>query len=301
MNTANMLRLVALAAIWGGSFLFMRISAPVLGPAVLIEYRLAFAALFLALVGWVLARRGKGAPLGVHRHWKHYLILGVFNSALPFLLFAFAARTLSASVLAVLNATAPLWGALVGAVWARQPVTRRGALGLVLGAGGVALLVGFDHVIERAGAGMAVCATLTAALSYAVASQYAKSAPSVAPFANAHGSMWAGAIVVLPLVPLMPSPGAPTMGIMAAVLALGVVCSGIAYIIYFKLIEDVGTTSALTVTFLSPVFGILWGALFLHETIGWHTIVGSAIVLFGTALVTGFRPRLPRAAAAAGK
>jgi drug/metabolite transporter (DMT)-like permease len=305
MNTANMLRLVALAAIWGGSFLFMRIAAPVLGPAVLIEYRLAFAALFLALVGWVLARRGKGAPLGVRRHWKHYLILGVFNSALPFMLFAFAARTLSASVLAVLNATAPLWGALVGAVWARQPVTKRGALGLLLGAGGVALLVGFDHVIERDGAGMAVCATLTAALSYAVASQYAKSAQggktAVAPFANAHGSMWAGAIVVLPLVPLMPSPGAPTAGIMAAVLALGVVCSGIAYIIYFKLIEDVGTTSALTVTFLSPIFGILWGALFLHETIGWHTIAGSGIVLFGTALVTGFRPRLRPAAAAAGK
>lgn len=305
MNTTNMLRLVALAAIWGGSFLFMRISAPVLGPAVLIEYRLAFAALFLALVGWVLTRRGKGAPLDVRRHWKHYLMLGVFNSALPFLLFAFAARTLSASVLAVLNATAPLWGALVGAVWARQPVSRRGALGLLLGAGGVALLVGFDHATERPGAGLAVCATLAAAFSYSIASQYAKSAQggskTVAPFANAHGSMWAGAIVVLPLVPFMPSPGAPTVGIMGAVLALGVVCSGIAYIIYFKLIEEVGPTSALTVTFLSPIFGILWGALFLHEVIGWHTVVGSAIVLLGTALVTGFTPRFMRAASVAGK
>jgi len=163
------------------------------------------------------------------------------------------------------------------------------------------LLVGFDHVIERSGAGLAVCATLTAALSYSIASQYAKSAPSVAPFANAHGSMWAGAIVVLPLVPFMPAPAAPTMGIMAAVLALGVVCSGIAYIIYFKLIEQVGTTSALTVTFLSPIFGILWGALFLHETIGWHTILGSAIVLLGTSLVTGFKLRFPGAAAGAGK
>lgn len=298
MNTANMLRLVALAAIWGGSFLFMRICAPVLGPAVLIEYRVAFAAVFLALVGWVLHLRGKSAPLAVRTHWKHYLILGLFNSALPFVLFAFAARTLSASVLAVLNATAPMWGALVGAVWARQRISPRSALGLLLGSAGVALLVGFDHVAELPGAGLAVVAVLVAAFSYSIASQYAKSAPSVAPFANAHGSMWAAAILVLPLLAFIPAPGEPTVGIMAAVLTLGVVCSGIAYIIYFKLIEEVGTTSALTVTFLSPVFGILWGALFLHEIIGWHTIAGSAIVLFGTALVTGFTPAFlrPRAA-----
>lgn len=305
INTANMLRLVALAAIWGGSFLFMRIAAPVLGPALLIEARLALAAVFLALVGALLARRGDGAPLRVRRHWQHYLVLGVFNSALPFLLIAFAARTLSASVLAVLNATAPLWGALVGAVWARQPVSARSALGLLLGAGGVTLLVGFDHVIERPGAALAVCATLGAAFSYSVASQYAKSAAArkgdVAPFANAHGSMWAAAIVTLPLVPFMPAPGAPTPGVMGAVLALGVLCSGVAYILYFKLIEEIGPTSALTVTFLSPVFGILWGALFLHEAIGWHTIAGSAIVLIGTALVTGFRPRLTRSPRAVGK
>jgi drug/metabolite transporter (DMT)-like permease len=88
------------------------------------------------------------------------------------------------------------------------------------------------------------------------------------------------------------------MGIVGAVIALGILCSGIAYILYFKLIEDVGTTSALTVTFLSPVFGILWGALFLGEAIGWYTIVGSAVTLVGTAFVTGFVPRFGRAAPA---
>ena len=299
MNTANMLRLVALAAIWGGSFLFMRIAAPVLGPALLIEYRVGLAALFLLGVAWVLRRRGRGAPLDLRRNWKHYLILGLFNSALPFLLFAFAARTLSASVLSVLNATAPMWGALVGAVWARQSVSGRSALGLVLGTAGVALLVGFDHAAERPGAAIAVAAALVAAFSYSVASQYAKSARAVAPFANAHGSMWAAAILVLPLVLFFPAPGEATPGILAAVLALGVVCSGIAYIMYFRLVEEVGPTSALTVTFLNPLFGILWGALFLHEAIGWHTLAGSAIVLLGTALVTGFMPSLRRAPAAA--
>jgi drug/metabolite transporter (DMT)-like permease len=294
MNTANLLRLFVLAAIWGGSFLFMRISAPVLGPAVLIEYRVLFAALFLLAVGLVVKKR-----LEVKTHWKHYLILGFFNSALPFVLFAFAARTLSASVLSVLNATAPMWGAILAALWSRQRVGARTALGLACGTAGVALLVGFDTVAARPGAGVAVGAALLAALSYSVASLYAKSAKSVEPFANAHGSMWAAALLVLPVLPFFPQPGQATPGIMGAVLALGILCSGIAYLLYFRLIAEVGTTSALTVTFLNPVFGILWGALFLGEVVGWYTVAGSAIVLVGTALVTGFVPRFKGRAARA--
>jgi len=283
MNTANLLQLFVLAAIWGCSFLFMRIAAPVLGPAVLIEYRLAFAGVFLTVVALALRKK-----LHVRANWGHYLILGFFNSALPFFLFAFAARTLSASVLSVLNATAPMWGALIGAVWTRTGIKASTAAGLVLGTIGVALLVGFDHVSARPGAGIAVAAALIAAFCYGVASVYARTAKAVEPFANAHGSMWAGALLIVPLLAFFPSPGAPTVGIMGATLALGVVCSGVAYILYFKLIADIGATSALTVTFLTPVFGILWGALFLGETVGWYTVVGSGIVLLGTALVTGF-------------
>lgn len=295
MNSTNMLRLVALAAIWGGSFLCMRIAAPVLGPALLIEYRVGLAALFLALVTWWLARRGQHAPLDLRRNWRHFLMLGLFNSALPFVLFAFSARTLSASLLSVLNATAPMWGALVGAVWARQRVSARSALGLVLGTIGVALLVGLDHASAREGAGLAVVAALIAALSYSIASQYASTAKSVPPLANAHGSMWAATLLVLPLLPFSSAPLPVTSTVVIAVAALGILCSGIAYVIYFRLIDEVGTTSALTVTFLNPLFGILWGALFLHETIGWHTILGAAIVLLGTALVTGYRPAWRRA------
>lgn len=283
MNNTNLLRLFALAAIWGSSFLFMRIAAPVLGPAVLIEYRVGFAAVFLALVGLVLRKK-----LDLRSHWRHYLMLGLFNSALPFVLFAFAARTLSASLLSVLNATAPMWGALLGAAWTRQRIGLNTGAGLMLGTLGVALLVGFDHVVQRPGSTLAVIAALVAACSYSVASLYARSARAVEPFANAHGSMWAAALLVLPLLPFFPAPAPATPGILGAALALGILCSGIAYIMYFKLIEEVGTTSALTVTFLNPVFGILWGALFLGEAVGWYTIAGAAIVLAGTALVTGF-------------
>jgi len=285
MSTANLLRLILLAAIWGGSFLFMRIAAPVLGAAVLIEYRVLFAALFLAMIGVFLKK-----TLDLKQHWKHYLILGLFNSALPFLMFAFAARTLSASLLAVLNATTPLWGTLIGAVWSRTMVSGKVLLGLALGTIGVALLVGFDHVSSKPGAGIAIAAVLFASFNYGIASNYAKQAKTVEPFANAHGSMWASALLVLPVVPFFPAPGEPSVGIMGAVIALGVLCSGVAYLIYFRLIQDVGPSSALTVTFLSPLFGILWGVLFLGETVGWYTFAGAAIVITGTALVTGFRP-----------
>jgi drug/metabolite transporter (DMT)-like permease len=288
MSTANLLRLIFLAAIWGGSFLFMRIAAPVLGAAVLIEYRVLFAALFLGAMALALRK-----PLDLRQHWRHYLILGLLNSALPFLLFAFAARTLSASLMAVLNASTPLWGTLIAAVWSRHPISPKVAIGLVLGACGVALLVGFDHVSTRPGAGIAIAAVLTASFLYGVASNYTRSAAGakgVEPFANAHGSMWASVLVVLPVVPFFPAPATPTTGVMAAVIALGVLCSGVAYLIYFRLIQDVGPSSALTVTFLSPLFGILWGVLFLGESVGWYTFAGAAIVIIGTALVTGFRP-----------
>jgi drug/metabolite transporter (DMT)-like permease len=294
MTTANLLRLILLAAIWGRSFLFMRISAPVLGPAVLIEYRVGMAALFLAVVGFFLKKR-----LDLRANWKHYLMLGIFNSALPFLLFAFAARTLTASVLSVLNATAPMWGALIGAAWAGQRIGARTTLGLLLGTAGVALLVGFDHATSRPGAALAVAAAVGGAFCYSIASAYARKARSVEPFANAHGSMWAAALLVLPALPFFPAPAAPTIGILGAALALGIMCTGIAYIIYFRQIEEVGTTSALTVTFLNPIFGILWGVLFLGETVGWYTAAGAAIVIAGTALVIGVLPRARAMAPAA--
>lgn len=297
MNAANFAKLVALAAIWGGSFLFMRLAVPTLGPVLTIEGRLLSAALFLAVVALLLKK-----PLMLRKNWKHFLILGFFNSGLPFLLFAYAAQTLSASMLSVLNATAALWGALITAAWTRQRLAPRTLVGLALGIIGVALLVGFDHVASRPGAGLAIAAGLTAAFCYGIASLYAKLAPAVDPFANTHGSMWGAALVVLPALALSAPVATPSGGVLGAVLALGVLCSGIAYLMYFKLIADVGAASALAVTFLTPLFGILWGCLFLHEVLGWYTLPGAVLVISGTALTTGFRPdfRLGRRATGSG-
>lgn len=285
MDAASFIRLVVLSAIWGGSFLFLRIAAPVLGPVVLAALRAAFAALFLLIVASTLRR-----PLDASRHWKHFLILGLFNSALPFVLFSFAAQTLTASVMSILNATAPIWGAIIGAVWMRKSPSGKTVLGLLLGVAGVSLLVGGDQLSVQPGATTAIAAALLAAFFYGIATNYAKTATAVEPFANAHGSMWAAAILIAPATPFSPLIASPGAGAMAAALALGVVCSGMAYLLYFRLIKDVGATSALTVTFLIPVFGVLWGSLFLSEAVRWNTIVGAGIIIIGTALVTNFNP-----------
>ncbi|MEE1674593.1 DMT family transporter [Agarivorans aestuarii] len=286
MELASVIRLLLLSAIWGSSFLFMRIAAPVLGPAMLIELRVGFAALFLLLVGYFLKKK-----LNLKQHWRHYFILGFFNSALPFLLLAYAAQTLSASLLSILNATAPIWGAIISALWLRQALPGKKVLGLVIGVVGVAILVGFDNASIEPGAKLAIAASIGAAVCYGIASSYAHSAKSVEPFANAHGGMWASTILVLPALLFFPVVETPSSNLLLSVVFLGVVCSGVAYLLYYRLISDVGASSALTVTFLIPIFGIFWGSVFLQESIGWSTVVGTMIILLGTALVTGFSPR----------
>lgn len=293
MNLAGFIRLLTLAAIWGASFLFTRIGAPVLGSVILAEFRVGLAALFLAIVAGFLHK-----PLNVKQHWRHYLMLGIFNGALPYLLFGFAAQTLSASAMSILNATSPIWGTLIGSVWTRHPPNGRTALGLGLGIIGVGMVVGVGHLTAQRGAGVAIAAALLAAFSFGIATTYAKTAKSVDSFSNAHGSMWAASLVIAPAVPFASVTTPPGTVVMLAVVAVSIVCTGIAFLLYFRLIRDIGPTSALTVTFLIPVFGILWGSLFLGEVLTVGMIAGSFIVMVGTALVTGFKlaALLPRRA-----
>ena len=286
MNDSSLIRLLVLSAIWGASFLFMRVGAPAIGPAALIFLRVALAAVFL----WFVAL-GFRKTLAAGVHWRHYLVLGLFNSALPFLLFAHAAETVSASLLSILNATAPIWAAVIGAVWWRKPLSSRQSIGLSCGVAGVAVLGGIEVAQLPPGGGPAIAAALLAAFSYGMATTYTRAASAVDPFANAHGSMWAATLLLVPTLFVLPLPAdTPTTGVIAAVIALGVLCSGVAYLLYFRLIADIGATAALTVTFLIPAFGVLWGHLFLGEAVGWHTLLGATLVLAGTGLTTGFSP-----------
>ncbi|MFA0081502.1 DMT family transporter [Vibrio breoganii] len=278
-----MLRLICLAAIWGGSFLFMRISANALGPAYLIEARVLFAAVSLLVVAWYMKKK-----LDFTAHTKHFFIIGLLNTALPFLLFAYAAQTLPASILSILNSTAAIWGAAIAIVWSRSLPTLRVIVGLISGVIGVYILVGLDNALLPADSGVAMIAGVMAACCYGIASNYAKNAPKISSFDNAHGSMWAACLIVLPLLPFMPIREMPDVQISISVILLGVVCTGLAYLLYFRLIEDLGPPSALSVTFLIPLFGILWGYLFLGEQVGWNTALGALFVIGGTMLVTGF-------------
>lgn len=284
MALGNIIRLLSLAAIWGASFLFMRVAVADFGPAWLMFGRVLLASLLLALVALLYKR-----SLPLRQYAGHFMLLSLFNTALPFLLFAYAEQTLTASLLAVLNATAPLWGALIGWLFFRQVMTLKVMLGLMLGICGVAILVGFDDVVADSSALPAIAAAAAAACCYGIATWYTRQARPVPAFINAHGSMWGATLWLVPLLWFIPMPVAePATASFLAVLALGVVCTGIAYLLYFRLVQDLGATPTLTVTFLIPVFGVIWGHLFLDETIGWHTLAGAGIVIGGTMLVTGF-------------
>ncbi|NQY01965.1 MAG: DMT family transporter [Halieaceae bacterium] len=285
MNIASAARLLSLAAIWGGSFLFMRIASDEVNAYWIAESRLLLASVFLSVV----AIAGRKA-LSLGQQWRHYLILGLFNSAAPFLLFAYAAAEVSASLLSIINATAPVWGALITAIASRQLPLPRQALGMVVGISGVSVLIGMDASVQASASMLPVIAALVATFCYGIASYYASTSQGIGPFANAHGSLWGSAMILLPASFWVGGPTVASTDAAIALIALGVLCTGVAYLLFFKILADDGPTSALSVTFVIPLFGVLFGHLFLDEAIGWHTFGGGLLILGGTALVTGFLP-----------
>lgn len=285
MSIDSLFRLLVLSALWGGSFLFMRIAVPVYGPAWLVFGRVGFGALFLLALAVCL-----GKDKNLVRNWKHYGIIAFFNSALPFFLFGVAASVLTTSQLAILNATAPTWGYLIGMILRTEVFKGSRVAGLILGMLGVYVIFQAPAVSNAGEFYLAVCLCLMAACSYGIASNYAKKAKSIEPFMNAYGSMWYSTVLVAPALLFFPVRSEPTVAASLSVVAIGVLCSGVAYLLYFRLIKDIGATSALTVTFLIPIFGSLWGYIFLGERQSPMTLVGIAIVIAGTVLVTGFRP-----------
>ncbi|WP_445372800.1 DMT family transporter [Methylomonas sp. HW2-6] len=286
MTLADALRLLLLAAIWGGSFLLMRISAPILGLAYVAEGRVFSAALFLS----VLAVFGKRLG-GLWRNWRYLLVMGFFNVALPFSLFAYAAATLSTSQLSVLNATAPIWAYAIGLTLGIEKLAWKRICGMFMALSGVALLFWGLLAVSPGQFLLPVISSLAAAFSYGIATNYAKARARLAPFDTAHGSLWAAALLLLPMVFLWPLKQLPTVESIMAVAGLGIVCTGIAFPLYYRLIRDIGASSALTVTFLNPMFATLWGALYLAETVTPRHILGMAVILVGTALSTGFQAR----------
>ena len=273
-----------LAALWGSSFLFMRVGAQEFGALPTAGLRVAIASLFLLPI---LLWHGLGPQLA--RHWKKIMFIGVFNSGIPFACFTFALLSISTGLSSIINATVPLFGALVAWIWLKDRPHGLRIAGLVIGFVGVALLAwdkaSFKPDASGLATGWAVLACLLACLCYGISASYAKRYLGGIPaLVTAAGSqLGASACLLLPTLGWWPQrmPGASAW---LAVLALGVLCTGVAYILYFRLIENIGPARSLTVTFVVPVFAVIYGSIFLDETVSPWMLLCGAIIVVGTAL-----------------
>ena len=298
MKTRDLTDLTLLGALWGASFLFMRVATPAFGPVALIALRVGLAAVLLMPLALAA---GHGPEL--RRRAGAIAWMGVANSAVPFVLFAYATLSLTAGFAALLNATAPMWTALLAWVWLGERIARVRVLGLLLGLVGVGVLVG-DRVGLRGdthAALLAAGAGLLATLCYGYAANCTRHhLGGVPPLAAAAGSQVGSAVLLAPLALWTWPAATPGLRDWLAVLALGVFCTALAYVLYFRLIQRVGPTGAVSVTFLIPLFALVWGAIFLGEGLSPGMALGGAIVLLGTALATGVLDRL-RAASCGGR
>ena len=293
MRRRDLGELVLLAAIWGASFLFMRLGAGEFGAIALSWLRVAGASLvLLPLLRW----RGETAAL--RAHWRPIFVLGITNSALPFVLFSYALLSITASLSSIFNAASPLFGALIAWAWLKDRLSAPRIAGLFIGFAGVIGLAGDEASVsgdaDATSGLLAVLACLLASLSYGWSVNFTKRYLTGVPsMAVAAGSQLAAALVLLPLAWwLWPAvtPGAAAWGNVAA---LAVLCTGLAYVLYFRLIAHAGPANAIAVTYLIPAFAVLWGGLFLGERPTGAMLTGCAVILIGTALATGLlRPRL---------
>ncbi len=286
MRSQDWIKFITLCAIWGSSFVFIRICAPVFGPVLTAAGRLGIAGLAVAAY---LASRGIDAEWRRYR-WDYFRV-GLIASGIPFICFAVGALWLPASLLSIINAATPLFGAVFAAIWLDEAFDLRRGLGVALGITGVTLANKLGNVALTPTTVIAIIITLIAPLCYALAGIYIKLKASHLPAqGNAAFSQLFVAPVLLLGLPLAPPTAWPTLTQAGALLTLALVCSGLAYFLFYRLMADIGPTRVTTITFVIPIFGMLWGALLLGETITSGMIAGCAIMIAGTGLVIA-KPR----------
>ena len=284
-NRADLSGLVFLGALWGGSFLFLRIAVPHFGPVALIFTR--------TTIGWLVL-----LPLVVSRariSWRqamHIFVVGVTNTAIPFTLLAYGTLSLSAGFSSILNSAAPVFTAAISWIWLGQKASASRAMGLLIGISGILILVWDKLSFHAGGEGLAVLAIVLGTVCYGIAGNYTRK------YLQGVNSMWiafgsqlgASLFLLFPALSYWPSE-APSAKVWAAAISLGVFCTGLAYVIYFWLLENLGPTRAIAVTYLVPIFGVLWGCIFLGEALNTRMLLGAAVILTGTAITMGFSLR----------
>lgn len=288
MRTSDYVRLLALAAIWGASFLFMRIAAPAFG-----SINTTFLRVFFALVGLAAMLLLLRTPMQFQGKLKSIMVLGIINSGVPFLMYAVAALWLPAGYSAILNATTPLMGALIGFSFFHEVLTLRKWVGVMLGLVGIGLITTTGEVDLSGQLAIGVLACLIATACYGCAGfltrRWVTERGGLDAKLVAFGSQIGAVLFLLPFFGYTLATG-PAVdwaqpGVWASVLAVGFLCTAFAYLLYFRLIADIGPLRSLTVTFLIPPFGILWGYLVLGETLTGGFVLGGAVVCLAVWLV----------------
>ncbi len=291
MKARDALDLVLLAAIWGASFLFMRIAVPAFGPVPLAFVRVAGAAMMLLPL---LAARGELAAL--RRAWRPLLVVGTTNSALPFVCFGYATLSITAGLASIFNAATPMSSAVFAWAWLKEAMTPWRLLGLALGFAGVLGLAWNKAGLRGSGVDLAVLlaivACLVGTLLYGFSASFTRRKLAGVPaMALATGSQGAAALLLAPLAWWTWPAAQPGLVPWAAAIASALLSSGLAYVLYFRLIARIGPTNAASVTFLVPVFAVVWGGWLLGEAITAAMVLGGLVIIAGTSLVLGLLPR----------
>lgn len=293
MGLRDIAALLLLASIWGGSFIFMRVAAPEFGIYVLVAIRTILATCVLLPILMMT-----GGVNQIFRHWFPIALVGLANTAVPFVLFNYSSLHLEAGVNAILNATAPMFGAMVAWLWLGDKLTPTAIAGLALGFLGVTVISQ-----QKLGEGdisfVPILTALLATTCYGIAASMMKKwLQGVRPLVVATGSQAMASVMLAPFALSTLPATMPSMNAWLNAVALAILGTAIAYILYFKLIASVGPAKAISVAYMVPLFGIIWGVLFLQEHLSLQTIVGGVMILLGVALTTGVIGLLKRSRAA---
>jgi drug/metabolite transporter (DMT)-like permease len=281
MKPKDIIQLFVLAAIWGSSYMFIRIAAPAIGVPLTMGLRIAIAATIMVGV-FAYLRRLPQYTL----YWKQYIILGLLNLVLPFALISFSVANLNASIGAILNATTPLFTMIISSLWLKERMTFKKTTGLLIALAGLTILVGWIPLALTGKVIFAIVFSLLAAFLYGLGAVYTRVyLKNAEPLKTATGQLSAAAILVLPLLNRSYSSSVFTVDIIMVVLLLAVLCTAVGYALYFKLISNIGSTNASLLTLLVPVFSLLWGILFLDEPLTPAVLIGLALILGSLKLV----------------
>ncbi|MEC7581652.1 MAG: DMT family transporter [Pseudomonadota bacterium] len=282
--TRTYIELLLMSAIWGSSFLFLRIAAPEFGPFLLIQMRVLTAVIVMLPICVMFGKLGELAA-----NWRVIFLVSLMNMAVPFCLFAYAALFMGSGLLSIMNATVPFFTALIGFAVFGQRLSSLSLFGMAVGFSGVIVLVFDPDAIDLAEGGLlAVSAALSACFLYGMAlNLVSRRLTAVSGLAITTGSLLFASVLLVPFSTQSLPDKMPDISAWAAVAALGIGCTGLAYLMFYRLIARIGSDQTIMTAYLIPLFSLLWGSLFLSESITVFTVLGCLLVLLGVGMTTG--------------